>query len=588
MNKAVIYARYSSDTQTEQSIEGQLRVCQQYAKANNILIVGTYIDRAMTGTNDLRPDFQRMIKDSSKHQWDMVLVYKLDRFSRDKYESTIHKHTLKENGVKLVSAMENIPDSPEGIILESLLEGMNQYYSAELSQKVLRGMRESYLKGNYTGGILLYGFNVIDKKVVIDEQEGPIVKEIFAKFAQGYTVVEIADNLKSRGIRTKKGEYLIDKKIYRMLGNTKYTGKVRHGDTVYSNIYPQLIDERTWQAVQKIRNANKHLPGQKKDIYEFILSGKLICGDCKQKMVGISGTSHTGARHYYYTCLSRPRKRRPCGLHSVGKQYLEDTVIQTTWRFLSVKNTVKQIAETLYQMHERDCRSNFILKSLENQRSAALKATQNLISAIEQGFLTEQTKVRLKELETQISQLDFDIEQEKQRSYTYLTPQMIEDFLNSVISGDIENMEIRKVIVKVFIREIILYNDKIVITYNFCNTFNKHKITQTDIKAIEKQSKTAAFSYPLGSNKLSSPPPKIRQGFALSYFWFEFGLVRDSRVEARARASGLRIEVQLQKAGAQTAPAWWAVHRGAPPKVRIPHLPPNRVAFEPAALLFLY
>lgn len=507
MNKAVIYARYSSDTQTEQSIEGQLRVCQQYAKANNILIVGTYIDRAMTGTNDLRPDFQRMIKDSSKHQWDMVIVYKLDRFSRDKYESTIHKHTLKENGVKLVSAMENIPDSPEGIILESLLEGMNQYFSAELSQKVLRGMRESYLKGNYTGGILLYGFNVIDKKVVIDEQEGPIVKEIFAKFAQGYTVVEIADNLKSRGIRTKKGEYLIDKKIYRMLGNTKYTGKVRHGDTVYSNIYPQLIDEHTWQAVQTIRNANKHLPGQKKDIYEFILSGKLICGDCKQKMVGISGTSHTGAKHYYYTCLSRPRKRRPCELHSVGKQYLEDIVIQTTWRFLSEKSTVKQIAETLYQMHERDCRSNSILKSLENQRSAALKATQNLISAIEQGFLTEQTKIRLKELETQISQLDFDIEQEKQRSYTYLTPQIIEDFLNSVICGDIENMEIRKAIVKVFIREIILYNDKIVITYNFCDTFSKHQITKTDIKAIEKQSETAAFSYPLGSNKLSSPAP---------------------------------------------------------------------------------
>ena len=519
MNKAVIYARYSSDTQTEQSIEGQLRVCQQYAKANNILIVGTYIDRAMTGTNDLRPDFQRMIKDSSKHQWDMVLVYKLDRFSRDKYESTIHKHTLKENGVKLVSAMENIPDSPEGIILESLLEGMNQYYSAELSQKVLRGMRESYLKGNYTGGILLYGFNVIDKKVIIDEQEGPIVKEIFAKFAQGYTVVEIADNLKTRGIRTKKGEYLIDKKIYRMLGNTKYTGKVRHGDTVYSNIYPQLIDERTWQAVQKIRNANKHLPGQKKDIYEFILSGKLICGDCKQKMVGISGTSHTGAKHYYYTCLSRPRKRRPCGLHSVGKQYLEDAVINTTWRFLSDKETVRKIAETLYRMHEQTSRESSILKSLENQRSAVLKATQNLISAIEQGFLTEQTKVRLKELESQISQLDFDIEQEKQRSYTYLTPQIIEDYLNSVICGDIENMEIRKAIVKVFIREIILYNDKIVITYNFCDTFNKHKITQPDIKAIEKQSETAAFSYPLGSNKLSSPAPKNGRAKSPAVFW---------------------------------------------------------------------
>lgn len=126
MKTAVIYARYSSDSQTEQSIEGQLRVCQDYAKNNDILIVDTYIDRAMTGTNDMRPDFQRMIKDSNKRQWDYVLVYKLDRFSRNKYETTIHKHTLSNNGVKVISAMENIPDSPEGIILESLLEGFEQ------------------------------------------------------------------------------------------------------------------------------------------------------------------------------------------------------------------------------------------------------------------------------------------------------------------------------------------------------------------------------------------------------------------------------------------------------------------------------
>lgn len=131
MRKAVIYARYSSDSQTEQSIEGQLRVCREYAQSNDILIVDTYIDRAMTGTNDMRPDFQRMLKDSAKHQWEVVLVYKLDRFSRDKYETTIHKHTLKENGVKLVSAIENIPDSPEGIILESLLEGFVSPNSAE-------------------------------------------------------------------------------------------------------------------------------------------------------------------------------------------------------------------------------------------------------------------------------------------------------------------------------------------------------------------------------------------------------------------------------------------------------------------------
>ena len=126
MKPAVIYARYSSDSQTEQSIEGQLRVCEEYAQKNNILILNTYIDRAMTGTNDNRPDFQRMIKDSSRKEWNYVLVYKLDRFSRNKYETAIHKKTLKDNGVKVLSAMENIPDTPEGIILESLLEGFKR------------------------------------------------------------------------------------------------------------------------------------------------------------------------------------------------------------------------------------------------------------------------------------------------------------------------------------------------------------------------------------------------------------------------------------------------------------------------------
>ena len=126
MKTCVIYARYSSDSQTEQSIEGQLRVCEEFAKKNDILILNTYIDRAMTGTNDNRPDFQRMIKDSARREWDFVLVYKLDRFSRNKYETAIHKKTLKDNGVKVVSATEYIPDSPEAIILESMIEGFEQ------------------------------------------------------------------------------------------------------------------------------------------------------------------------------------------------------------------------------------------------------------------------------------------------------------------------------------------------------------------------------------------------------------------------------------------------------------------------------
>lgn len=167
MKTGVIYCRYSSDSQTEQSIEGQLRVCNEYAKSNDIVILDTYIDRAMTGTNDNRPDFQRMIKDSARKSFDYVLVYKFDRFSRNKYETAIHKKTLKDNGVKVVSATEFVPDTPEGIIFESMLEGYAEYYSAELSQKIRRGNNESRRKGNLTGGKYLTAIKTWTKKPLL-------------------------------------------------------------------------------------------------------------------------------------------------------------------------------------------------------------------------------------------------------------------------------------------------------------------------------------------------------------------------------------------------------------------------------------
>ena len=134
---AVIYARYSSDSQREASIEGQLRDCKDYAEKNGITVVGTYIDRAYSAKTDDRPDFQRMIKDSAKKIFDVVLVWKLDRFARNRYDSARYKIQLKKNGVKLMSATEIISEGPEGIILESVLEGYAEYYSADLAENVL-------------------------------------------------------------------------------------------------------------------------------------------------------------------------------------------------------------------------------------------------------------------------------------------------------------------------------------------------------------------------------------------------------------------------------------------------------------------
>ena len=134
--KAVIYARYSSDRQREESIEGQIRECREYAEKNGIQVVDTYIDRALSASKDTdkRLNFLRMIRDSGKHLFDVVLVWKLDRFARNRYDSAHFKSILKKNGVRVVSATEHITEGPEGIILEAMLEGMAEYYSAELSE----------------------------------------------------------------------------------------------------------------------------------------------------------------------------------------------------------------------------------------------------------------------------------------------------------------------------------------------------------------------------------------------------------------------------------------------------------------------
>ena len=511
MKTAVVYARYSSDNQTEQSIEGQLRVCQQFAKNNDILIVDTYIDRAMTGTNDLRPDFQRMIKDSNKRQWDYVLVYKLDRFSRNKYETTIHKHTLSNNGVKVLSAMENIPDTPEGIILESLLEGMNQYYSAELSQKVHRGLNESYIKGLFTGGFQIYGYKVVDKRNVIDENEAVIVKEIFTRFAQGESGKNIAENLIARGIRTKRGHYLDDKKVYKIIANTKYIGVVTHGEQTYTNIYPAIIDEKTWQKVQAIRDANKHKPGSKKERFNYVLSGKLICGECKEYMVGVTSTNKFGSSYRYYTCLSKRRKKHQCNTVGIHKDILESFVFKKVWEMIYDNNDINKLIEDICKRHKATNEESEVIKSLDKKRTEALKASNNLISAIEQGIITEQTKLRLKELENQIAQYDFDIEQAKQRNYSYITPELINDYFRKVLCGDINDIEVQKHITRLFIREVILYEDRIVITFNFTDKTITKKTLPDKLEDVENAVKTqslgAVYKNTLCAYKETSTPP---------------------------------------------------------------------------------
>ena len=264
MKTAVIYARYSSTNQTEQSIEGQVHVCQDFAKRNNIIIVDSYIDRAISGTTDERDSFQRMLKDSNNKKWNYVLVYKLDRFARNKYEAAIHRKHLKDNGIKLLSAMENIPETPEGVLIESLLEGMNQYFSEELAQKVSRGLHESRMKGHVIGDVS-FGYIKENKMLKINEEEAIILKRIFEDYASGKTILQISRDFEKENI-TKGGHKFIPQTIRKMLKRKLYTGEYSVNGKVYDKIYPQIITKELFDKVQKRMDLTRY--GCRKDNHE--------------------------------------------------------------------------------------------------------------------------------------------------------------------------------------------------------------------------------------------------------------------------------------------------------------------------------
>ena len=240
--KAVIYARYSSDNQREESIEGQIRECTEYAVRNDITILSSYIDRALSARTADRPEFQRMIADSEKGLFDVVLVWKLDRFSRDRYDSAHYKHILKKNGVRVISARENISEGPEGIILESMLEGYAEYYSADLSEKVVRGMTENALKGIYNGGTIPFGYMIDETRhYQPDPLLAPYVEQTFQKYADGATMTDLREWLKAHNIKNSMGGEMSYNTIQRMLSNRRYIGELRLRDVVQPNAIPALV-----------------------------------------------------------------------------------------------------------------------------------------------------------------------------------------------------------------------------------------------------------------------------------------------------------------------------------------------------------
>ena len=407
----IIYARYSSEAQKEDSIDGQLRECRAFAERNDIQIVDTYIDRAFSAKTDNRPSFQKMIKDSNRKNFDVVLVWKLDRFARNRYDSAHYKALLKKNGVRVISVTESISEGAEGILLETLLEGMAEYYSVELAEKVARGMKENALKCKYNGGTLPIGFTIDkEKHYQLDEITAPAVLDAFKMYANGMGMQQIADELNIRGVRTQRHNGKLDvDNITSMLHNRKYIGEYKFHDVVIPGGIPAIVPQSLFDKVQERMKLNKKAPAKHKAEDEYLLTTKLYCAKCKCFMVGESGTSHTGEVHRYYKCVS-VKEHRGCNKKTVKKDWIENLVLEQIQKIILDDDLLERLTDMAL---EKLGSENKVLPILQKRYSETEKAINNMLNAIEQGIITPSTKQRLEELEQQKGELSVQIMKEE-------------------------------------------------------------------------------------------------------------------------------------------------------------------------------
>ena len=462
--KAVIYARYSSDSQREESIEGQLRECTAFAEKNGITVLRHYIDRAYSAKTDNRPEFQSMIKDSGKRLFDIVIVWKLDRFARNRYDSARYKATLKKNGVKVVSATEIISEGAEGIILESVLEGYAEYYSADLSEKVIRGMTDNALKCKFNGGMMPIGY-VIDAEqhFRIDPLTAPFVLEAFKRYDGGETISSIMNWLNEQGLTNTRGRKMTFNSVGHILHNRRYIGEFRYRDVIVPDGIPAIVPQNLFDRVQEKLAKNKKAPARHKAEDDYLLTTKLFCGYCGAYLCGESGTSRTGKVHHYYKCVSVKKKRTECHKKPVRKEWIEDLVVGETMKMVMDDKAIEAIVSMLMDLQDRD---NVNVPLYEQQLYEADTAISNLLNAIQQGILTRSTKERLEELENRRDELENRLACEK-LAKPKVSAEFMTFWLHRFRKLDVRQKSHRKMLIDAFINAIFLYDDKMVITFNY-------------------------------------------------------------------------------------------------------------------------
>lgn len=409
--KAAAYARYSSDMQREESIEAQLMDIRKYAERNNIFIVKEYIDEAKSGQTDLRESFQQMISDAKKKLFDVVLVHKVDRFARNRYDAAIYKSILRKYGIRLIYVAQPIDNTPEGELLEGILESFAEYYSKNLAHETLKGLKQNALKAHFNGGFPPLGYDIVDKKYVINEKEAQIVREIFQLYLEGYGYKKIAEILNSKGYRNKKGQPFVFNSIGPILTNEKYAGiytfnktqrKYHEGKRNIKQYKPEeevirieggvpaIISREVFEMVQKEIKRRAPERGKSQTVKEYLLSGLVFC-NCGHKMSGYSQKrSKEGKRYFYYRCTK-------CQ-NSINADDIENHVLDVIKNqiFSDVNGLIEKISA---YMAKKELDIPDELKYLQNELKESEKQITNIVNMIANGIASIQLGKKLQELE---------------------------------------------------------------------------------------------------------------------------------------------------------------------------------------------
>lgn len=448
-------------------------------------------------------------------------MYTLDRFARNRYDSAIYKAKLKRNGVKIFYAKQPMPDTPEGIILESVLEGYAEYYSENLARSIKRGMKENALHGIAMGSPVL-GYKIgNDRQYEIDPVDAKAVRTIFTMYAEGKSKTQIVNWLNEHGFKTSRGNAFNKNSLSRILRNDKYIGVYRYDDVVLEDAVPPIIDKTLFDKVQATFQHNYTARAKAKAIEDYLLTTKVFCGHCGEPMVGESGTSKTGKVHHYYKCVNRKRKHN-CEKKVEKKEWLERTVVEFTVQQVLTDENIEKISTRAMELIEKELQDTSVLIGLQERLKETNKRIKNLMSAIEQGIITPTTKERLEELEEERRDLEGQIAREEMKK-PLLTKERIMYWLESFKRGDIKDVEYQRRIIDTLVNSVYVYDDgdkgrKLVLTFNISGN-NTLTISSSDIE------RTAPVQT---MDKIKSLIPGLKNEDSLDSFWE--GAISDSKL----------------------------------------------------------